>query len=752
MRESRNERRATSASRKQSDGDSSKRPEPLNPETRHGITVVVLFTVAAIAALSLFNLAGPLGAQINRGLILLLGGFRWLVPVGFIVVGYLLLWPERYPLHASSYVGLGLLVLSGTGLLHLTVAQSEAVAAIAAGNGGGYVGLLLSYPLRAVTGSLAATVVLVALLVISLLVSFNTTLKTLAARGNIVGSWYGTMRSWWYRLRYRLVQREEALSDEAESDPAEAQAPPASFDQRPVAPPPAPVDGQQAKLFEPPRRKHRKITIPFDLLDRTPSKASLSQLDEKKEHIRKTLANFGIMVEMGAVNVGPTVTQFTLKPAEGVKLSQITALHNDLALALAAHPIRIEAPIPGMSLVGIEVPNESVAIVNLRDIIESEPFKQRKSNLTFALGKDVAGMPWVANLDPMPHLLIAGATGSGKSVMLNALIISLLYANSPDDLKLIMVDPKRVEFAVYNDIPHLLTPVITETKKTVNALRWIVGEMDRRFQVLSHSGQRNIQGYHREVDDGMPYIVLIIDELADLMSVAAQEVEGAIIRLAQMARAVGIHLVVATQRPSVNVITGLIKANITARIGFNVASAVDSRTILDMSGAEKLLGKGDMLFVSSELSKPKRLQAAYVSDNEIQRVTQFLKDQATPDYITSVTEKPTAETGGVGLEELGEDELLGEAKDLILRSGKASASFLQRRLRVGYARAARLLDLLEERGIIGPGEGAKPREILISREGYAGTEDVGDDDEGDDGLAAAEAPTDESSDEQRPTS
>ncbi|MBI4426226.1 MAG: DNA translocase FtsK 4TM domain-containing protein [Candidatus Kerfeldbacteria bacterium] len=753
MQESRNERRATSASRKRSDGESAKRPEPLNPETRHGITVVVLFTVAAICALSLFNLAGPLGAQINQGLTLLLGGFRFLVPVGFIAVGYLLLFPDRYPLRSSFYVGLSLLVLSGTALLHLTVPLAEAVDAIAAGEGGGYVGLLLSYPLRAVVGSLAATVVLIAVLIIALLVTFNTTLTALAARGNVVGSWYGTLRSWWYRLRYRLTERQQSLDaeeEEAESTKAESLDTPTTFDQRPVAAAsPAVAEGTQTKLFEPPPRKHRKIEIPPDLLDRTPSKASLSQIEDKKEHIRKTLENFGISVEMGAVNVGPTVTQFTLKPADGVKLSQITALHNDLALALAAHPIRIEAPIPGMSLVGIEVPNESVAIVNLRDIIESEPFKKRKSNLTFTLGKDVAGLPWVANLDPMPHLLIAGATGSGKSVMLNSLIISLLYVNSPDDLKLIMVDPKRVEFTVYNDVPHLLTPVITETTKTVNALRWIVGEMDRRFQVLSSSGQRNIQGYHREVDDGMPYIVVIIDELADLMSVAAQEVEGAIIRLAQMARAVGIHLVVATQRPSVNVITGLIKANITSRIAFNVASAVDSRTILDMSGAEKLLGKGDMLFVSSELSKPKRLQAAYVSDNEIQRVTQFLKDQATPDYVPSVTEKPMVEASRVGLEELGEDELLGEAKDLILRSGKASASFLQRRLRVGYARAARLLDLLEERGIIGPGEGAKPREILISRAGYVGIDEP-DDGDGVNGQAVEpDLGSDESSDDER---
>jgi len=490
----------------------------------------------------------------------------------------------------------------------------------------------------------------------------------------------------------------------------------------------------QTKLFEEPVKKvHRKIEMPTNLLENHQSKPIQSRIEEKKELIRKTLETFGIAVTMGDVNVGPTVTQFTLKPAEGVKLSQITTLLNDLSLALAAHPLRIEAPIPGMSLVGIEVPNESVAIVNLREIIESESFKKRKSNLTFALGKDVSGKPWTANLDPMPHLLIAGATNSGKSVMLNSLIVSLLYANSPDDLKFILIDPKRVEFTVYNDVPHLLTPVITETQKTVNALRWIVGEMDRRFQVLSNSGKRNIHAYHQEVSDDMPYIVVVIDELADLMAVAAQEVEGAIIRLAQMARAVGIHLVVATQRPSVNVITGLIKANITARIAFSVASAIDSRTILDLSGAEKLLGKGDMLFVSSDLSKPKRIQGAYLSDQEIARVAEHLKEQGKPDYISDVTEKPNAGTlvtTDGDFDEFGEDELLAEAKDLILRSGKASASFLQRRLRVGYARAARILDLLEERGIIGPGDGAKPREILISRGEFEGAE-IPEDDTGD---------------------
>ncbi len=721
--------------RQQDEGRSKKREEALKPETRHGITIVVLFTIATLFILSLFDLAGPFGTLINDALTLLLGSLRYLAPVVFITFGYLFLFPDRYRVRVSSYVGLALFLLSGTGLFHSSIPLADAVSVIADGRGGGYAGLVLSYPLRSVTGTIAAIVILIATLIISMLVMFNTTLETLASRGNFIGNWYSTVRTWWYRLQYHIERRrqeaglpsdrpavDEAPGDEAEFRTSEVASP---------APPASPA--VQPKLFEQPERRPRvKIEMPLDLLDSHVSKPTQSRIEEKKEIIRRSLETFGIAVEMGAVNVGPTVTQFTLKPSEGVKLSQITTLQNDLSLALAAHPIRIEAPIPGMSLVGIEVPNESVAIVNLRDILDSEPFKKRKSNLTFALGKDVAGKPWTANLDPMPHLLIAGATNSGKSVMLNSLIMSLLYSNSPDDLKLILIDPKRVEFTVYNDVPHLLTPVITETQKTVNALRWIVGEMDRRFQTLSNAGKRNIQAYHEDVGDDMPYIVLVIDELADLMSVAAQEVEGAIIRLAQMARAVGIHLIVATQRPSVNVITGLIKANITARIAFNVASAVDSRTILDVAGAEKLLGKGDMLFVSSDLSKPKRLQGAYLSDTEIQRVADHLKQQAKPDYLPEVVEKPAGNAAvRNGFEDdFSEDELLSEAKDLILRSGKASASLLQRRLRVGYARAARILDLLEERGIIGPGEGAKPREILISRGEFEGSE-LGDEEPND---------------------
>jgi len=475
------------------------------------------------------------------------------------------------------------------------------------------------------------------------------------------------------------------------------------------------------------KSSHIKIDLPLALLNSKKDKPTSGDIKNNSFVIQKTLENFGIAVEMGEVCVGPTVTQYTFKPAEGIKLSRITSLNNDLALALAAHPIRIEAPIPGRSLVGIEVPNQTKAIVGLREILESSEFKARKNNLTVALGKDVSGKSWVYDINKMPHLLVAGTTGSGKSVCLNSIIVSLLYQNNPDDLRFIMVDPKRVELPVYNSIPHLLTPVITNVNKTINALKWCLNEMDRRFEVLSQTRRRNIQVYNENLRPGqekMPYIIFIIDELADLMVAAGRDIEAGVIRLAQMARAVGIHLALATQRPSVDVITGLIKANMPTRIAFSVASGVDSKTILDTLGAEKLLGQGDMLFITAEISKPKRLQGAFVSDQEIKRILNYIREKGgQPDYIDGITEKQKVHgIAGVGYNGYSdeEDDLLEEAKELIINSGKASASFLQRRLSIGYARAARLLDILEDNGIIGPADGAKPREILVSPEQYEG--------------------------------
>jgi len=470
---------------------------------------------------------------------------------------------------------------------------------------------------------------------------------------------------------------------------------------------------------------------PLDLLEADRGEPSSGDIKVNSAIIKKTLQNFDIPVEMSEVNIGPTVTQYTLKPAEGVKLSKITVLSNDISLALAAHPIRIEAPIPGKALVGIEVPNKVRMRVRLRNLFSLPEFQNYPSNLAITLGKDVAGKAVFADLGKMPHLLVAGSTGTGKTIYLNSLILSLLYRNGPEILKFILIDPKRVEFSVYEDFPHLLTPVIYDAQKTVNVLKWLTLEMERRFEVLAEAKTRDVTLYNEAAlkrgDHLMPYIILIIDELADLMAARGKEVEVGIVRLAQMARAVGIHLVVATQRPSVEVITGLIKANITSRIAFQVASQVDSRTIIDMAGAEKLLGLGDLLYLSAETAKPKRMQGAYVSEKEVKRVMEFFKKKGMPTILKNeLEENLKAELEKGEIDETGkitesffrgEDPLYEEAKRLVIRSRKASASLLQRYLRIGYARAARLIDILEERGVVGPGEGAKPRQVYIKTEG-----------------------------------
>lgn len=688
----------------------------LRSEARHGIWVVVLFTVAILGFLSLFDLAGSLGRVLADILKNLFGWGKFMFPFMLLILGYFLLKPEQYRLKSTNYLGIIFFVLSYSGLLHLFIKLDLAIEKIPQGAGGGYTGLILSYPFQKIMGFWATLIVLLAIFIISLLVMFNTSLQNIAEKRGRVNYFFSRIGALFSRspksseiyepasFTRRNIAKEVEEKEELKEEEKSVRGGSASAGEK---------KGQVAiPMADKPKKVRREVHISLDLLDSSSSKPRSGDIELNKMKIKKTLENFGIAVEMADVNVGPTVTQFTLKPAEGVKLSQITSLQNDIALALAAHPIRMEAPIPGRSLVGIEVPNQTVALVNLKEVLSSESFRHRRSNLSFALGKDVSGRPLAADLDPMPHLLIAGATGSGKSVCINNIIMSLMFANSPDDLKFILVDPKRVELTVYNNNPYLLSPVITEVKQTINALRWLVSEMDRRFQVLSKTGKRDIHVYHREVEDGMPYIILIIDELADLMSVASVEVESAIIRLAQMSRAVGIHLVLATQRPSVNVITGLIKANITARIAFNVASAVDSRTILDNSGAEKLLGKGDMLFINSELSKPKRLQGSYVSDKEIERVVNFVRGQVKTEYNEEITEKSGEPPLGSSMEDLGDDELLSQSKEVILRAGKASASLLQRRLRIGYARAARILDMLEKQGLIGPADGAKPREVF----------------------------------------
>lgn len=459
-----------------------------------------------------------------------------------------------------------------------------------------------------------------------------------------------------------------------------------------------------------------------DLLDNKTFKADAGDITKNAKIIQDTLADFKIDVEMEEANVGPRVTQYTLKPAAGVKLNKITSLDTNLALNLSASSIRLEAPIPGKGAVGVEVPNKKSAMVTMRSILESKEWKSDTDPLAFAIGKDIAGHAVIGDLGGMPHLLVAGQTGSGKSVMINTLISSLLFRHSPSEVKLILVDPKQVELAPYNGIPHLLTPVIVEPEKTLSALKWAVNEMERRYSLLAENGHRNIKGYNgdKKIEESMPYIVIVIDELADLMMIAARDVEGLIVRIAQKARAVGIHLVLATQRPSVDVITGLIKANIPARIAFTVASQIDSRTIIDQGGAEKLLGKGDMLITTAQNPKPRRVQAAWIDDPEVTKVINQIKTQRPPDYNDEVVAQPVQLNGKGGVVFDGgntgdsDDDMYNDAVAAVMAAGKASASLLQRRLRVGYARAARLMEEMEEQGVIGPADGSRPRDVLVS--------------------------------------
>lgn len=707
------------------------------------IIALIIFVLGLISLLSLFSLSGRFGSFLDNILSLGFGWGRFVFPIFLIVFSIALYKGKKFFSKSANYVGLSLLFIFTVSLLHFFFKTSIAEYKATIGLGGGYLGYYLSLFFQNIFGFWGGLVIILAILVVAVILLFNITLSDLVGSKSIL-----------YRAIYAVInffkddddknKSDEDLGEEEyeEYDEIIIKEVDKKNDQVRLEPN---VNREQGILFSKKnigeenindyndkkdsikeinwKTKKIKIDLPLELLSDKVDKATSGDINNNILIIQRTLENFGISVEMGEVNVGPTVTQYTFKPSEGIKVSRITALSNDLSLALAAHPIRIEAPIPGKSLIGIEVPNRTKATVGLRESLESKDFKLRQSNLMVALGKDVSGRSIVYDIAKMPHLLVAGATNSGKSVCLNTIIVSLLYQNNPDALRFIMVDPKRVEFPVYNGIPHLLTPVITDVNKTVNALRWCLNEMDRRYEILNQAGKKNIQTYNQSSGkDKMPYIIFIIDELADLMVAASKDIEGSVIRLTQMSRAVGIHLILATQRPSVDVITGLIKANTPARIAFSVASAIDSKTILDSSGAEKLLGRGDMLFSTAELSKPRRIQGAFVTDDEILNIVNYIKEKyGTTEYLEGVVERQKVNGGsGIGLDGIkgDEDELMDEAKEIIVAAGKASTSLLQRRLRIGYSRAASILDMLEESGIIGPSNGSKPREILISREQY----------------------------------
>ncbi len=680
----------------------------MSPDTKGAIITIVVFLMAFLSIMSFFNLAGPFGRGLNYGLGFLFGWADWLFIIILLLVGYFLLRSQRHRLKFVVYLGLFLLILAITGLLNFLVQDYTFSEISKTGIGGGSLGFGAGYIFSTFLGFWGSLGVLVAMMIIGLFISFNTSFKDISARARSFGL-----------LKEKIIpptpQEEE---DEEEFVPEEI----LNTEKEAPLEPEEIIETDKSGLTsleasEPSRRPRKKIVIPMDLLTRSNTKPDSGDIDANTQKIKKTFENFGIEVTMGEVNVGPTVTQYTLRPAEGVRLAQVLTLQNDLALALAAHPIRMEAPIPGKSLVGIEVPNQSISVVKVRDVLESPAYTRRKSNLSIVLGKDVSGTAIMANLASMPHLLIAGSTGSGKSICINSIILSLMYQNSPDDLRFILIDPKRVELSIYNDVIYLESPVITDTDKIINALRFVVNEMHGRYKLLQAANKKNIDSYNKAVIvNRLPYYVVIVDEFAALMSLASKEVEAAVVSLAQLGRAAGIHLILATQRPSVDVITGLIKANITSRIAFAVASAMDSRTILDSSGADKLLGKGDMLFMTADSSKLKRIQGAYVTDEEISDVVAFLKEQGEPQYNPKVTEHQGGATIVGGGYNNQEDTLSQEAKEIVIRAGKASATLLQRRLRVGYARAARLLDILEEMGVVGPADGSKARDVLIKQD------------------------------------
>jgi S-DNA-T family DNA segregation ATPase FtsK/SpoIIIE len=656
---------------------------------------LIFLAVALLILFSVFGSAGIFGQYFNQVLTFLIGWTAYLLPFLAIIYIYQLLRGREVSLNIILGTVFVILALSSIfSLLNL----DQGLSFVTAGNGGGVIGYGLAYILNSLLAFWPVLIILLLWLVAGSLMYFNVSFASLFSRN-------------------KNPEEEPMMGDEAvTAEAGESEHGMSIFNWRrrkvetEVETPQA-TEAGQLKVSD-----SSWAFPPLDLLGNEEKEAKVGNVEKKSEIIKKTLGDYGIEVAMGEVNIGPTVTQFTLKPKTGTKLNNIVSRSEEIAYALAAHPIRIEAPIPGKSAVGIEVPNQEAAVVRLRKILESKEYEQEKSLLAVPMGKDVSGKTYVTELTRMPHLLVAGSTGSGKSVFLNSMLLTFLYSNSPKTLRMILVDPKRVEFTLYNDLPHLLSPVITEVDKTISALRWATEEMDRRYILLQEHGKRNILDYNRSVssDKKLSYILIMVDELADLMTQAKREVEASIVRLTQMARATGIHLVLATQRPSTDVITGLIKANITNRVAFQVASQIDSRTILDHAGAEKLLGRGDMLFQSADSSKPKRIQGPRVTEEEIRRVTSFLKDREKPNYDETVTQ---VRGGGFGING-DSDELLEQAAEVIIQSNKASASLLQRRMRVGYARAARLVDMLEEKGVVGPQEGSRPRRVLVDQDTF----------------------------------
>ncbi len=709
------------AKRKKAKSTRKKVAEPVvrDPSGFWPLSAAIFMAVLAVLLIpGGFGAGGPLPVNMFEGLYWAFGYIAYLVPFALLYLAINKFTSENNRIPIGKLWSMVGLILALSALMHTLFADSNDAMNVDAGGHGGHAGAVVGGVFLQALDKIPASFVFLVLSIVLFLVSFNISLKIL--------------------LKPFQQDKKEDTDLESLKTNTERQ-----FKLNEGVPT---VHSARNETGKQPHRlsslkntahkmahseNHEALTVAsdpdwkfpsIDLLDQKQDKADAGDVEGNAQTIQDTFNNFNIQVEMEGANVGPRVTQYTLKPPTGVKLTKITALDNNLALDLAAHSIRIEAPIPGKRLVGIEVPNVKPATVRMSGILTTPDWQSKSSSpLSFAIGRDIAGLPIVGDLAKMPHLLVAGQTGSGKSVMINDILTSLLYRNSPSDLKLILVDPKQVELAPYNDLPHLLTPVINEPEKCISALKWAVAEMERRLRTMAEVSKRNIVEYNDfKKEEGMPYIVIVIDELADLMMMAARDVEALIVRLAQKARAAGIHLVLATQRPSVDIITGLIKANVPARIAFTVASQVDSRTIIDQAGAEKLLGRGDMLLLTSDMPKPKRVQAAFISDKETGKVTNFIRDQRAPQYDDEVVSQPVQLNGRGGVvADMGpggeaEDDLWRDAVRVVIEGRKASTSLLQRRLRVGYARAARLVESMEEQGIVGPADGSRPRDVLVN--------------------------------------
>lgn len=692
------------------DKDIKKKPKEslLSSWTKRWIKAILMFLVAIIIVLSFpaLNLSGYSGEVFIKICNFLIGSAFYVLPLLFVVAGYIFLKTRKTGKDLAMFLAMLVSLIGIAGILatrDLTV------------KGGGWIGFLLAKISVGLFGVLVANIIFGAIILMGVFIFLQFVWSELPKEEKEEKE-VGAKPE---KDNFKIKGEEPEKKEEKKSKTSRI----SLFKKG------GQDDGPEKKEITRPTfvNKNDYVLPPLDLLVKNESSPTSGNIKENSMIIKSTFENFGISVEMIEVNIGPTVTQYAFKPAQGVKLSKITTLSNNLALALAAHPIRIEAPIPGKSLVGIEVPNKIRSIVALRNLLSQTSYHDSGNPLLIALGRDVSGSPVYADIAEGPHVLVAGATGTGKTIFLNSLILSLLYKYTPDQLRMILVDPKRVEFQNYNEIPHLLCPVIYDATKTINALQWLTREMERRFQVFSEIPTRNIGTYNlnkKVIAEGLqlPYIVFIVDELADLMASKGRELEAGIVRIAQMARATGIHLVLATQRPSVEVVTGLIKANVPTRITFQVSSQVDSRTIIDTSGAEKLLGAGDLLFLSAKSSRLSRIQGPYVSEKEVKRVSDFVgvqKEKFMEPQSALVQNLQEAlaipdprEAKDVGDNfSVGDDPLFDEVKSIVLETQKASASFLQRKLRIGYSRAARLIDMLEDKGIVGPADGAKPREV-----------------------------------------